>query len=190
MKRRHARHHAANRNGSTRSSGMARCCALLAAAMLAACTSQAGGSSKPLVLVDQQFFAQCPFEVAPSSLTLVTDLPAWQKLLATATLSPPPFEAAATQFAERSVLILATATTGTPRTSLLAHGDGLSVEAASGKLKLEVEVRNKPPVPGEVVATVLGTPCLVLWTSRAVGVKTIYARDAKTGAMLAQTKLP
>jgi hypothetical protein len=188
MKRGHARRLTASTSSS--GSGMTRCFALLAAGLLAGCTSQAGGSSKPLVLVDQQFFAQCPFEVAPSSLTLVTDLPAWQKLLATASVSPPPFEAAATQFAARSVLILATATTGTPRTSLLAHGDGLSVDAAASKLKLEVEVRDNPPAPGEVVATVLGTPCLVLWTSRAVGVKSLYARDAKTGVMLAQTKLP
>jgi hypothetical protein len=188
------RAHAARPIAIAIANSKARCGALVVAPVvalvLAACSSQAGGAGQAVVLVDQQFFAQCPFDLPPQSLTLVTDLPAWQKLVAQATVSPPPFEAAATQFDARSVLMLATRATATPRTRLLVHGDGISVDGAAGKLKLEVEVKDSPPPPGELAAAVLGTPCLVLWTSRVAGVKNLYARDAKTGAMLAQTKLP
>jgi hypothetical protein len=164
--------------------------AAFAALVVPGCTLQAGGAPARVAVLDQQFFSQCPLAVDAPSLSWVVDAPAWQKMVARARVSPLPFEVPVGQFNTRSLWVLATPTTARPSTQLSVAPDGLKLDGATQGLRMAVQVSNTSPPAGELSAAVLGQPCLLVWTSALPGVKSAQAHDAKTGALLAQHKLP
>lgn len=162
----------------------------LAGSIALGCVSRSSGTDLRLAVVDRQFFAQCPFAVQQPSTTLVTDRSKWQQMLANARTAPPPFEASATAFDTNSVIIFAARATATPRTRLWVGADAITLDAAARKLRLDVDIVDMRPAAGELELTVVGMPCLVIWTSRVVGVDRIEARNAATGELLVEVRAP
>jgi hypothetical protein len=162
--------------------------AAFAALVVPGCTLQAGSHPSRVVVLDQQFFSQCPLAVDAPSVTWVADAPAWKKMVSTARVSPLPFEVAAGQFNTRHLLVLATRTTPTPSTQLSVAADGLALDSATQSLRMAAQVRDTPPAAGELSAAVVGQPCLLVWTAPLPGLKAVHAHDAKSGALLAQSK--
>jgi hypothetical protein len=164
--------------------------AAFAALVVPGCTLQAGGSPTRVAVLDQQFFSQCPLAVDAPSLTRVADAQAWKKLVTAARVSPLPFDVAAGQFDTRHLLVLATRTTPTPSTGLSVAADGLTLDGATQGLRMAVQASDTSPAAGELSAAVLGQACLMVWTPPLPGVKAVHAHDAKSGALLAQSKGP
>jgi hypothetical protein len=162
----------------------------VAGAAAAGCTAPSAAGDAPVVVSDRQFFAQCPLAVAQPSVTLVTSAAAWQQLLTAARTSPPPFVAAATAFDKQSVLIVATASTASPRTALAVKNSAVTLNATTQRLRVDVDVSTTPPQPGEMGVAVLGEPCLVMWTTRVPRVNTVQAFDASTGKLLVEARVP
>jgi hypothetical protein len=160
----------------------------LAGAVAAACTAPTAAGDAPVGVTDRHFFVQCPLVVAAPSVTLVSTAAAWQQMLAGARTSPPPFVASATSFDKQSVLIVATASTPTPRTQLAVKADAVTLNTSTQRLRVAVDVSTTPGA--EMGAAVVGEPCLVLWTARMAGATTVRALDAATGALIAETRAP
>jgi hypothetical protein len=163
---------------------------VLAGLAAVGCVPRSSGTESKLAVVDRQFFEQCPFGVAQPSLTLVTNQLKWRQMLANARTAPPPFDATATSFDTSSVLILATRATGTPRTRLWVRNDAFAPDTATRGLQLGIEVSAVRPAAGDIEVTVVGMPCLVIWTSRAIAEDRVEARDAATGELLAEARGP
>ena len=163
---------------------------VLAGLVVVGCASRSAGTNVNLAIVERQFFEQCPFCVAQPSLTLVKDQLKWRQMLASARTSPPPFDAIATTFDTKSVLILATRATATPTTRLWAGDDAFTLNPDTRDLQLGIDVREQKPAAGEAIVAVVGMPCLVIWTSRVIAARRIEARDAATGELLADVREP
>jgi hypothetical protein len=165
----------------------------VAGAMASGCTAPttpAAAGDTPVAVMERQFFPQCPLPVAQPSVTWVTTAAAWQQLLAKARTSPPPFVAAATSFDTQRVLIVATASTPTPRIQLAVKNNAVTVNTATQRLRVNVDVSSTPAPAGEMGAAVVGEPCVVVWTARVASVNTVQAFDAATGALLVEARLP
>jgi hypothetical protein len=154
------------------------------------CAGHPGSAQSKFAVLDRQFFDLCPLGVPQPSLTLVTDRLKWRQILASARTAPPPFDASATTFDTISVIILATRATATPRTRLWVRDDAITLDKAARRLRLDIQVSEVRPDPGAVELTVVGMPCLVIWTSRVDEVDTIEARDAVTGRLLIEVNGP
>ncbi len=162
----------------------------LAGLVAAGCATLAAGTDSKLAVFDRKFFEQCPFGVAQPSLTLVTNQSQWRRMLTSARTAPPPFEASATTFDTKSVLVLATRTTGTPRTRLWVKDDAFVLNPATRSLQVGIDVKEVRPAVGEIEVAVVGLPCLVIWTSRINAASRVEARDSATGALLADARTP
>jgi len=163
---------------------------VLAALVGLGCVSHSNLANSRITVVDRQFFSQCPFGVPQPSLTLVTDRLKWQQILASARTAPPPFDASATTFDTNSVIIVATRATATPHTRLSIKDDAIALNPGARSLQLDIEVADVRPALGEIELTVVGMPCLVVWTSRVLAVDRIEARDAVTGELLTEAHKP
>jgi hypothetical protein len=169
---------------------IAACVAAAAASGCTAPSTPAAAGDTSVAVTQRQFFSQCPLAVAQPSVTLVTTTAAWQQMLATARTSPPPFDAAATAFDTQSVLIVATASTATPRTQLAVKNNAVTLSSPAQRLRVKVDVSTTAAQPAEMGVAVVGEPCLVLWLARVPGVKTVQADDAATGVLLVAAHLP
>jgi hypothetical protein len=162
----------------------------VAGAAAAGCTAPSAAGDTTVVVSERQFFPQCPLAVAQPSITLVSSAAAWQQMLSVARSSPPPFVAAATSFDKQSVLVAATPTTSSPIVQLGVKNNTVRLNMAEQVLRVDLDVTSKPPPPGEMGVTVVGEPCLVMWTARLPSVKTLLLVDGRSGAVLAKTQLP
>ncbi len=168
---------------------MTLCVASAATSGCTAPTATAAGDTAVAVTA-RQFFPNCPLAVAQPSLTLVSNARDWQQMLKAARTSPPPFEASATSFDKQSVLIAATSNTATSLTQLAVKNNAVRLNQAEQTLRVDLDVTRKPPQPGEMSAAVVGEPCLVMWTARLSGVKTLLLLDGTSGAALVRTQVP
>ena len=150
----------------------------------------APGRALSVAIVDRQFFEQCPVEVPHPSVTLVTDTLTWGRILAAARTAPPPFDAAATSFEQRSVIVIATRTTPTPRTRLSLLDGAVTYGPEKGSLRISVTVDDLPPPAGQLTTAVVGMPCMVAWTSKVSGVDAIAVRRAGSSEILVETRRP
>lgn len=138
----------------------------LLAALLVASLEAGAQPATPRPLPRADFFTACPFTVAPPSVVAVLDAARWRNVVAAARVSPPPYEAGATDFRRESIFIVA-----------LPHGPLSLTEAAlstsrpekfdakTGTLTIWYDVSSKPVRPGEVPESSIGQPCLVTWTA-------------------------
>ena len=150
----------------------------------------APGPAVSVAIVDRQFFEQCPLDVPHPSVTLVTDTATWGRMLAAARTAPPPFDVAATAFEQRSVIVIATRTTPTPRTRLSLVDGSVTYGPEKGSLRLAVTVDDLPPPVGQLTTAVVGMPCMVAWTSRVSGVDAIEVRRAGSSDILVEARRP
>lgn len=148
------------------------------------------GATASIAIVDRQFFAQCPLDVPHPSVTLVTDTATWGRMLAAARTAPPPFDAAATAFEQRSVIVIATRTTPTPRTRLSLLDGSVTYGPEKGSLRLSLTVDDLPPLAGQLTTAVVGMPCMVAWTSKLSGVEAIEVRRAGSSEILVEARRP
>jgi len=143
-----------------------------------------------VVVTDQQFFDQCPLDVAHPSVTLVTDRATWAQMLTAARTAPPPFDVAATAFEKRSVIVIATRTTPKPRTRLSLEEGSVTLGPKNASLRIALTVDDIPPPVGQLTPAVVGMPCMVAWTFIFSGVDVIQVRRAGSMEILAETKPP
>jgi hypothetical protein len=133
--------------------------------------------AKPLPRAD--FFAACPFTVAPPSVVVVLDAARWRNVLAASRVSPPPYEASGTDFKRESIFIVAL-----PHTPAAATQAALSAkkperfDAKTGTLTIYYDVSSKPTPPGEFDASAIGQPCLVSWTAARKDLQQVVTRLA------------
>jgi len=147
-------------------------------------------SAASVVITDRQFFEQCPLDVAHPSVTLVTDRATWARMLTAARTAPPPFDVAATALEKRSVIVIATRTTPTPRTRLSLAEGSVTLDPKNGSLRIALTVDDLPPPARQLTAAVVGMPCMVAWTPMLPRVDMIEVRRAGSIEVLVETKPP
>lgn len=144
--------------------------------------------AKSVVIFDRLFFEQCPLAVAHPSVTLVTDTATWGAILASARTSAPPFDAAVTAFEQRSLIVIATRMTPTPRTRLSLGDGSVTYGPEKGSLRIAVIVDDRPPPAGQLTTAVVGMPCMVASTSRVSGVDSIEVRRAGSSDIVVEAR--
>lgn len=150
----------------------------------------ASGPASSVMIVDRQFFEQCPLDVQHPSVTLVTDTATWGRMLEAARTAPQPFDVAATAFEQRSVIVIATRTTPTPRTRLSLMDGSVTYGPEKGSLRLAVTVDDLPLPAGQLTTAVVGMPCMVVWTSRVSGIDAIEVRRVGSSDILVEARRP
>jgi hypothetical protein len=162
---------------------------VLPATLVLACTGAFAQASKGKPLPRGDFFAACPFTVAPPSVVAVLDATRWRNVLAASRLSPAPYEAAATDFRRESIFIVTL-----PHMPMTATEISLSTkrpekfDAATGTLTMFYEVSTKPVRPGDVAADSAGQPCVVTWTAARKDLVQVVTRLAADGRYIAGTR--
>src|SRR5215467_6986836 len=81
--------------------------ALLALLVFGAAGDALAQASAAKALPRADFFATCPFTVAPPSVVAVLTSAQWKSVLAASHVTPPPYEAAGTDFRREAILIVA-----------------------------------------------------------------------------------
>jgi len=151
-------------------------CGLLAFCVCGTALAQA---AKPKGLPRADFFAACPFTVAPPSVVVVLDAARWRSVLGAARVTPAPYEAGDTDFKRETIFIVAL-----PNSPAAATEAALSAkkperfDAKTGTLTIYYEVNAKPTPPGELAASAIGQPCLVSWTAARKDLQQVVTRSA------------
>lgn len=162
---------------------------VLPATLALACAGAFAQANKGKPLPRADFFAACPFTVAPPSVIAVLDATRWRNVLAASRVSPAPYEAGATDFRRESIFIVAL-----PHTPATATEASLSTkrperfDAKTGTLTMFYEVSTQPVRPGDVAANSLGQPCLVTWTAARKDLMQVVTRLAADGRYIAGTR--
>ncbi len=148
---------------------------LVGAAMLAGnAAAQGGGKALP----HADFYDSCPFTVAAPSVVPVLDAKKWRDVVAASRRTPPPYDAAATDFRKESVFIVALATASNTLTqATLAAKKPERYEETTGTLTLFYDVTTKPASVNDM-ATGVGDPCLVTFTTARHGLQQVVTRAA------------
>jgi hypothetical protein len=139
---------------------------LAVAAVVLAPVDVAAQAAKANPLPRADFFAACPFTVAPPSVVAVRDAARWRNVVAASRISPPPYEAAATDFRRESIFIVALPHSPTSLTeAALSASRPEKFDEKTGTLTIWYDVTAKPIRPGDVPESSIGQPCLVTWTA-------------------------
>lgn len=145
----------------------------LAGAVTVAGTASAQGAKN---LPRADFFDNCPFTVAAPSVVAVLDAKKWRDVVAASRRTPAPYEAAATDFRKESVFIVALANASNTLTqAALAAKKPERYDDASGTLTLFYDVTTKPASVNDM-ATGVGDPCLVTFTTARHGLQQVVTR--------------
>jgi hypothetical protein len=134
------------------------------------------------------FHAVCPFTVAAPAVLAVRDARRWQSVLGAARSAQPPYEAAATNFKQESIVIvvLPYSTTPVAEAALNAHRPE-RFDEDTGTLTLWYDVKYQELKPGEMAAPRSGEPCLVTWVAAHSDLQQIIARTSE-GRYIAGTR--
>jgi hypothetical protein len=147
-------------------------------ALLVAGSAAAHGKKTAPAPAKGEFFPHCPLLVAHPSVTLVRGKVRWANMLKNARVSPPPFADQSLDFREQHIAIVALPQTPTPQTTAaLDAAQPYTFHRRSGRLTLRLLIKEEPPAPGEIRATVVGEPCLVVWLPALRGVREVVAHD-------------
>ncbi len=139
----------------------------------AVATAQAARSK---ALPHADFFDNCPFTVAPPSVVAVLDAKRWRDVVAASSRTPPPYDAAATDFRKESVFIVAlTSASNTLIEAGLSPKKPERYDEKTGTLTLFYDVTSKPASVTDMAAGV-GQPCLVTFTTARSGLQQVVTR--------------
>lgn len=160
--------------------------AALAALIATGCVN---GAARPapreVAVLKHDIFSQCPLAVAHPSVLLVRARDVWARMLAEARTAPPPYDAGATNFGQRSILIVALPSTPAPTTVVSLPKEGAVFWADQRRLEVRVSVAEPLTPPGVMLPTVVGSPCVVAWLRALDNVDQIVVRTVD-GKVLAE----
>lgn len=156
---------------------------------LAGCAaSGAPTSPRELTVIRHEVHGQCPLAVDHPSVLLIRSQSMWAKMLADARTVPPPYDAAATDFARQSIVVVALAPTPAPTTVVAVPPQrAVLFSPASRKLEVTLQVTEPMQPPGTLLPTVVGLACVVAWVPAVGEVASIVARTTE-GKFLAERK--
>lgn len=144
---------------------------------------------RELTVLKHEVHSQCPLAVNHPSVLLVRSPRVWAKMMADAHAVPPPYDAAATDFARQSVLVVALAPTPAPTTLIVVPRErAVLFSLVSRKLEVTLQVIEPTRPPTAMLPTVVGLPCLVAWVPAVGDVASVIARTTD-GKLLGERTL-
>jgi hypothetical protein len=151
-------------------------CLAVVLACAAAGASAQGDKGKGLPRAD--FFAACPFTMAPPSVVPVLDARRWRDVVGAARLSSPPYDPAATDFRRESIFIVAlTAPSNAVVEAALSASKAPRYDEANSSLTLFYDVASRPASVDDMARGV-GQPCLVTWVAAQRGLQQVVIRTS------------
>jgi hypothetical protein len=151
---------------------------------------QGGAKAAPgrvVAVVRHEVHEQCPLLVAHPSAHAVTTQAQWAQLLANSRVLPPPYDAARTDFARNTIVLVALPTSSQPAWVALAGPD--AVRWSEADQRVDMALRIERPVDGADTrrAAVMSSPCLLAWLPALPGLRDVVARSAG-GDVIARTQ--
>lgn len=162
---------------------------VLPATLALVCAGALAQANKGKPLPRADFFAACPFTVAPPSVVAVLDATRWRNVLGASRITPAPYEAAATDFRRESIFIVALPHTPTTATEAsLSTKRPEKFDAKTGTLTMFYEVSTQQVRHEDVAKSSIGQPCLVTWTAARKDLVQVVTRLAADGRYVAGTR--